>query len=140
MGIIEIEPIKITFFQKFLKAIGKAVNADVIDRLAFLEREMCAIKYNAAENSAKQARIRILRFGDEIYNGIRHTKEHFDQILLDITEYERYCDEHKEFENNMTVATTRRIKEVYHECLKYHKFTAMDVHELEMPKQHNNPS
>ena len=83
---------------------------------------MAEIKSEAAENVAKQARVRILRFGDEVYNNVLHTKEHFNQILQDITEYEHYCKNHKDFENDMTVATTKRIKEVYSECLENKSF------------------
>ena len=48
---------------------------------------------------------------------VRHTKEHFDQILRDITSYERYCDDHPHFENNTTVLTSQRIKDIYEDCL-----------------------
>lgn len=129
MGIVEIEPIKIKLPQRILRAIGMAMNAEVMDKLEKLEKEMAEIKKEtaeikseAAENVAKQAVVRILRFGDEIYNDVLHTKEHFNQILKDITEYEHYCDTHKDFENDRTVATTKLIKEVYEECLENKSF------------------
>lgn len=122
MGIVEIEPVKIKLPQRILRSIGRAINAEVMDKLEKLEKEMAEIKSEAAENVAKQARVRILRFGDEIYNDVLHTKEHFNQILQDITEYEHYCETHKDFENDMTVATTKRIKEVYSECLENKAF------------------
>ena len=53
----------------------------------------------------------------ETIHGVRHTKEHFDQILRDITSYERYCDDHPHFENNTTVLTSQRIKDIYEDCL-----------------------
>ena len=122
MSMVEIEPIKIKLPQRIARAIGRAINAEVMDKLEKLEKEMCEIKSEAAENVAKQARVRILRFGDEIYNDVLHTKEHFNQILQDITEYEHYCKNHKDFENDMTVATTKRIKEVYQQCLENKAF------------------
>ena len=61
-------------------------------------------------------------YGDETIHGTRHTKEHFDQILDDITTYERYCDEHKDFPNEKTVITSRRIKEIYERCLQDNDF------------------
>lgn len=55
--------------------------------------------------------------GDETIHGVRHTKEHFDQILRDITNYEQYCKDHPRFENNTTVLTSQRIKDIYEDCL-----------------------
>lgn len=122
MGIVEIEPIKIKLPQRILRAIGRAMNAEVMEKLEKLENGMAEIESKVAENDAKQARMRILRFGDEIYNDVLHTKEHFNQILQDITEYEHYCETHKDFENDRTVATTKLIKEVYEECLENKSF------------------
>ena len=122
MGIVEIEPIKINLPQRILRAIGRSINGDVLDKLEKLEKGMAEIKSEVAENDAKQAVVRILRFGDEIYNDVLHTKEHFNQILQDITEYEHYCKNHKDFENDRTVATTKLIKEVYEECLENKSF------------------
>lgn len=122
MGIVEIEPIKIKLPQRIARAIGRAMNADVMEKLEKLENGMAEIESKVAENDAKQARVRILRFGDEIYNDVLHTKEHFNQILQDITEYEHYCETHKDFENDRTVATTKLIKEVYEECLENKSF------------------
>lgn len=122
MSFVEIEPIKIKLPQRILRAIGRAMNAEVMEKLEKLENGMAEIESKVAENDAKQARVRILRFGDEIYNDVLHTKEHFNQILQDITEYEHYCETHKDFENDRTVATTKLIKEVYEECLENKSF------------------
>ena len=66
-----------------------------------------------AEQSARNSRARILRFGDEILHGTKHTQEHFDEILGCITEYTKYCDEHPDFMNHVTVKTTQHILDVY---------------------------
>lgn len=71
---------------------------------------------------AKDARTRVLRFGDEVFHNVRHTKEHFDDVLRDITYYEKYCDEHPKFENDQMHITAEHIKETYHKCLKEHSF------------------
>ena len=65
---------------------------------------------------------RVLRFGDELLHDVRHTKEHFDDVLRDITEYEKYCLEHPEFENDQMHITAEHIKETYHKCLREHSF------------------
>lgn len=68
------------------------------------------------ENEATTSRYRILRFNDEVLHDQHHTKEHFDQILDDITRYERYCNEHPEYENNKAVFAIANIKRVYQKC------------------------
>lgn len=68
------------------------------------------------ESEATTCRYRILHFNDEVLHGTKHSKEHFDQILDDITKYERYCDEHPEYENNKAVMAIENIKRVYQKC------------------------
>lgn len=62
-------------------------------------------------------RNRILLFGDEARRGVKHSEEHFNQVLEDITDYELYCSKHPEFPNEKAVITCRRIKEIYEKCL-----------------------
>ena len=49
-------------------------------------------------------------------------KDHFDQTLRDIDAYERYCEDHPEFENNVTELTSDRIKTIYRRCLDSNDF------------------
>ena len=83
-----------------------------------LDRKMDKLQKLNDEGMALTWRYRILRFDDEVLHDDKHTKEHFDQILRDITTYERYCDDHPNFENNTTVLTSQRIKNIYEDCLK----------------------
>jgi hypothetical protein len=75
-----------------------------------------------AERNAVECRTRILRFGDEILHEMEHSKEHFDQILRDITSYEHYCNSHPNFPNNNTVITTQIIKDTYRKRWDEHDF------------------
>ena len=120
--IIQISPIKLNPWTYLARAVGRAINREVIDEVNALKGEVKAIRAEAGEQNAKESRVRILRFGDEILHDVRHSKEHFDQILLDITEYETYCREHPDFKNEMTVLTTARIKATYDNCLINHSF------------------
>lgn len=120
--LIQIAPIKVNPWSWVARAIGRAINAEVIAKVDKLESDLKSLKDDTAEQTAKGCRVRILRFGDEILHDVRHSKEHFDQILLDITEYEKYCKDHPEFKNNMTEITTSRIKSTYEQCLEDHSF------------------
>lgn len=68
------------------------------------------------ERYAKQCRTRILRFNDELIRGDRHTKEHFYDVLDDITEYTQYCRTHKDFKNEKAVMAIANVKRVYQQC------------------------
>jgi hypothetical protein len=120
--LVQIAPIKVNPWSWVAKAIGRAINAEVIQKVDKLEVDLKKIKDHSEEHAAKSCRMRILRFGDEILHDVHHSKEHFDHILFDITEYENYCEAHPEFKNNMTVITTSRIKATYAQCLEDHSF------------------
>lgn len=88
--------------KKELKGIKSAIEAlsDKVDR-----------------NQAILARTHILRFDDELINGIDHSKEYFSQQLQDIDTYEAYCKLHPDFRNNYAVIASEHIKKVYAELL-----------------------
>ena len=107
---------------KLARAIGRAINGDLIDKVEGLEEKIEKMDQDDKLQRAKDARTRVLRFGDELIHDVRHTKEHFDDVLRDITEYEKYCDEHPKFENDQMHITAEHIKETYHKCLREHSF------------------
>lgn len=121
-GLLQLAPIKIDPWSALAKRLGRAINGEVLTKVEQLEKNMKEIQQSADERAAKDARARILRFGDELLHGTLHSKEHFDQILLDVTEYEEYCRMHPEFKNNMTRLTTENIAATYRHCMKEHSF------------------
>lgn len=114
---IEITPIKINPVSRFLRWIGKKVNVELMDKVDSLEKKVNDIESVNDERNALGCRVRILSFGDEVRRGIPHSEERYDQILSDIDEYERYCETHKDFKNNKTVATKAKILSVYNDRL-----------------------
>lgn len=74
------------------------------------------------DNQARECRIRMLRFEDEMRHEINHSKDHFEQILEDIDTYNDYCDKHPDFHNGIGHQAAERIKEVYAECVKNNSF------------------
>ena len=87
-----------------------------------LSNKMSELKETIDERDAVLARTHILRFNDEIYNGIKHSKEYFDQTLEDIDNYERFCDTHPDFKNSRTVMAAQNIKDTYNRLLDGHSF------------------
>lgn len=86
------------------------------DKLDSVNDALKELKVENGESKATTYRYRILRFADEIRHGTKHSKEHFDQILEDINEYEIYCGEHKDYKNNKAVLAIENIKRVYQNC------------------------
>ncbi len=118
MSLVEIAPIKINPWSW----LGNMLNKGVISKMEKIEKDVAEVKKEVAESSAVTSRYRILRFDDEILHNIRHTKEHFDQILLDIDVYERFCDDHPDFKNNLAVMAIKHIKSIYEKCSKENSF------------------
>ncbi len=119
---VEISPVKINPVSAFLKWLGKKINGELTEKVDKLGVEVKALQNADAERDAINCRTRILRFGDEVIHGTRHSKDHFDQTLRDIDTYEHYCSEHPTFKNNVTGITTEKIKAVYKKRLDLNDF------------------
>lgn len=74
------------------------------------------------EEKAVQARVRIVKFNDEILTGQKHSRESFDQSLSDIDTYDRFCATHPNFVNSKTKLSSENIKQTYQECESKHSF------------------
>lgn len=102
--------------------IGGLLNKNVMCKVDKIERDLADVERKVGENTAVSSRYRILRFDDELLHEVKHTKEHFDQILYDIDVYERYCNEHPDFKNNLAVMAIKHIKNVYQKCSRDNLF------------------
>lgn len=128
-SIFEVSKIEINPWSWLFGKIGRAMNKEVLAKVDALEKKVLKIQEDADardakadERDAKAARARILRFGDECLHDVKHSKEHFDEIMRDIKEYETYCDAHPCFENNTAVHTINLINEIYHDRMRDHSF------------------
>lgn len=90
--------------------------------IAAVRQSVDKLSAEVAMDRATSARIRILDFSDEVRHGVKHSKESFDQVNLDIDAYRRYCDGHKDYRNNRAVMAIANIERVYRECLKQQDF------------------
>ena len=122
MTLVQITPIKLNPWSWLGRVIGKAINGEVIEKVDALSAD---VKNNKTDDDNKWASLKrshILAFGDEIRLGVDHSQERFDQILLDISEYEQYCDTHPEYKNDKAPVTIDLIKKTYKKCLEENKF------------------
>lgn len=131
MTLIQIAPIKMNPWSAIAKAIGKAINADVLKELDTVKKDLADhVKANEVRN-ADEHRARILRFNNELLRDISHTKEEFIDVLADIDFYEQYCRDHKDYKNNRAVHAIANISRSYDERLRRHDFLRSASNEQE---------
>lgn len=70
------------------------------------------------ENAAVLARTHILRFNDEILNGMIHSREYWRQQLDDCDTYEDFCKAHPDFRNSYTEIADKNIKKTYEKLMR----------------------
>ena len=120
--LIQIAPIKINPWSWIAKGIHGLLLGDIERKLDSISNKVDRLEEQAQEDKALQARTHILRFSDELYNGAKHSKEYFDDILSDVDKYEKYCESHPNFRNNKTVMSNHLIKDTYAKLMEEHKF------------------
>ena len=120
LALIQIAPININPWSALFRIMGNALNKNLMQRLEELalnieitNKKVDNLSNRILEDNAIDARYRILRFGDEVSHKVNHSKDHFMQILGDITYYHKYCEEHPDFKNNITKLTVERIEDDY---------------------------
>ena len=133
LSLVEVSKIQINpwtwIAKKVGPAIGRAINGEVVNKIDTIQNEFNdlradfhAMKEKSDEREASNCRTHILRFGDDLLHGIRHSKEHFNHVLLAISTYEQYCDAHPDYLNNVACATIEHIKKTYQKCLEDNDF------------------
>lgn len=88
------------------------------DKSKEIEKKVDALSEKIDENQAILARTHILRFSDELRNGIEHSAEYFRQQLDDCDTYDKYCDAHPDFKNSYTMIANKHIKDTYEKLTK----------------------
>lgn len=129
LTLIQITPIKINPWSALARALGRAINGEVIGMLSEVKtaQKSTSDRLNEHirlddERNADEHRARILRFNNELIRDLPHTKEEFIDVLSDIDSYELYCREHPEYKNNRAVHAIANICRVYDERLQKHDF------------------
>jgi len=120
--LVQIAPVKINPWSALAKAIGKAINGDVLKKLNVLENRLDGHITVDDERNADLHRARILQFNTELLRDNRHTEEDFNEILYNIDCYEHYCEANPDYRNNRAVHAIINIKRVYDERLAKHDF------------------
>lgn len=112
-----------TFVGKILTKEFSESQKALVDRVDVLSDKIEAVAESVAETRAIAARVRILRFADEIIGKQAHSRESYVQIFTDIDTYDKFCRSHLDFKNHNTVSATRLINDAYDERSRKNDFS-----------------
>lgn len=111
------------------RVLGQELNREVSEKISEIDKRITALSDKVTsvakaneENNIRTARVRILRFGDELLNDMSHSKDSFDQAMMDVDLYTRYCHTHPDFQNGIASSMAEYIREQYNANLRNHGF------------------
>lgn len=91
----------------------KDKSKEVENKLDEVAKDISALSTKIDYNAAVLARTHILRFNDEILNGMKHSREYWRQQLDDCDTYEEFCKENPNFKNSYTEIADKNIKSTF---------------------------
>ncbi len=116
MSLVEFSKIEINPWSWIGNIFNKELRSKIdsqANQINDLSNKISNVQTEVNENAAMSSRYRILRFDDEIRHKVLHTKEHYDQIIVDIDIYEAFCKRNPEFRNNLAHKAIGNIKKMY---------------------------
>ncbi len=122
LTVIQIAPVKFDPWTAIARAIGRALNGEVLTQLSVLRENLDTHIRVDDERNADLFRTRILQFNNELLRDILHTREDFIEILAVIDDYEHYCRDHEDYKNNRATFAIENIQRVYKDRLMKHDF------------------
>lgn len=122
MTLIQIAPFKINPWSALARAVGRAINSEVLTELNAVKDKLDGHIIMDDQRVADGHRTRILHFNNELLRDIKHTKEEYIEVLAEIDAYERYCADNPEYPNNRAVLAIENIRDNYKNRLQKHDF------------------
>lgn len=90
-------------------------------RLCSMEDRLNAHITDSEDSHVRGQRARILEFAAVVIRGEGVTREHFDFMIRECDNYEKYCKDHK-LMNGVATASINEIRRVYQERLRKNEF------------------
>lgn len=105
--LIEIVPIKINPWKTLLHWIGNCINGDLKESLSEMKRDF-------EETKAQDKRWHILNFANTCRNGVLHSKDEWQHVISELSEYEAYTEK-KGITNGVIEEDAKYLRELYRE-------------------------
>ena len=122
MTLVQIAPIKVNPWSVIARAIGRAMNTEVLKELETVKKKLEEHVIMDDQRVADGHRTRISHFNNELLRNIKHTKEEYIEVLAEIDAYDRYCSENPNYPNNRAVLAIENIRDNYKERLQKRDF------------------
>ena len=122
LSLIKVKPLEISVWHWLARKLGRAFNGDTLERVDSIQKSLNEHLQAHEKTNAETNRQRILRFADELYNGKRHSKDAFDDIMDIMRDYDSYCEKHEDFKNGRTQAAAEIINSTYKQVFQKHDF------------------
>lgn len=129
LTLVEIVPVKVNPWSAIARAIGRALNSEVLKELDTVKSTQNATAKKLEDHIvadevryADRLRERILQYNNELLRNIPHTREDFIEILTVIDAYNLYCKTHEDYKNNRATHAIKNILRVYDERLEKRDF------------------
>lgn len=119
--IIQISPIKLNPWTSIGKAIGRAINGDVLDKLQKQDQAMVDIRDTVDDNEIDRIRWEILDFSNSCRQGKKHTLDEFVHIIELNEKYHKIL-ERRDLTNGRIDLEYNYIVSIYEECQKKNNF------------------
>ena len=87
------------------------------NRLNIIEAKIDSHIEADEKESATMCRSRILRFANDVRRGLDFSKDYWDTIMIDITNYSIYTSEHPDFKNQVCVHAIKMLEDQYDELM-----------------------
>ena len=120
LTLVEITPLKLNPWSALARALGRALNREVLQALQTLQQQAAETQAQLQEHIARSgeeqadaARQAILKFHSALLRGERHSEEEFAEVLALIDRYEAYCRAHPDYPNSRAVAAVAGIRAGY---------------------------
>lgn len=121
MSFLEISKIKINPWSWLLAAIGKKLNKSMSDEITEIREKLDKhIKDDEIEKLETKRRD-ILDFANACMNGRRHTQEQFNFVIKKCDEYEKYIEENK-IKNGEISSAIEEIRRLNTRCRQKNSF------------------
>ena len=118
MTLLQISPIKIDPWTALAKALGRAINAEVLSEVRDTRKRLDEHIKVDDEREADRYREIILDFNNELMRGLGHTEEDFVEVLTIIDKYESFCKDHPDYPNSRAVHAVANIEKNYDKRLE----------------------
>ena len=116
LSCIKLPKYELNIWQIFIKNVNKETNEklnNLHDQFNELKKSFDAHIKEDIEEEMDSKRRNIINFSSEISRGVLHTEEQYNQIIEDMDEYTKYCNETPEYPNKKAEASMHHIMQAY---------------------------